>query len=164
MQINYEGSDPEVKPLLTWIPGDPTYKDRGVDKDQVYAGTTTLNFKVRYIYDDGQGGTGRRPGSAKLLIDLNGNREQDADDLLIDLEEVDPNDQDYSDGKDYKAENVTIATDASNNIGYRFLFTSEDGKEADGDPARTNLITAIQDSGSSDSSKLCFISSLKISP
>lgn len=152
---------PVIKPLLTWIPGDPIYNSKGVSSDEVYAGTNTLSFKVRYIYDNGYDqGVGPDPDAgAQLFIDRNNNTEYDADDLMVTMQEVDDTDTDYSDGKDYEA-TVQIVADGTTNIGYQFLFTTTDDKEAEGIPASKNVITTIQTPASSDSSSSCFISAI----
>ena len=161
LEIDYDTTyDLDVRPLLTWIPGDTIFKTSGTSDDELSTGTHTVTFKVRYIYDSGDGSKGIAPKTAKLLIDRNGNDSfNDADDLSQDLTASDPTDDDYSDGKDYET-TVELTTNGDNDLGYKFLFVADDDSEAEGDPAGKNLITAIQDSDSSDDSGKCFISTL----
>jgi len=151
---------PVVRPLLTWLPGDPLYNSKGVSSDEIFEGTNSLSFKVRYIYDDGDVGVGPDPNNgAQLFIDLNNNTEYDAGDTMLAMQEVDPTDTDYSDGKDYQV-TTQVVTDGTTNIGYQFLFSSADGRDAEGLPATKNLIATIQTPVSSDDSSSCFISSI----
>lgn len=163
LEIDYNGSDLNLRPLLTWISGDPQFKVKGVSSDTIYAGTTTLSFKVRYIYDEGDLGLGIEldPNNPpQVVIDLNNNKvHADATDLYVTMRESDPNDPDYSNGKDYEA-TAEITTDGSTNINYKFLFTASDGEEAVGDPALASTITTIPTPLGSDDSSSCFIFSI----
>ncbi len=163
LETEYSGSALNIRPVLTWLSGDTLFKDKGVSSDTIYAGTTTLNFKVRYIYDEGDLGLGLPPdpnNPPQVLIDLNNNKAlSDATDLLVTMQEIDPNDPDCSDGKDYQA-TAEITTDGLTNINYKFLFTASDGEEAVGDPALASTITTIPTPLSSDDSSSCFISSI----
>lgn len=159
LEIDYEGGDLNVYPILGWISGDTVYRDKSVDQEEIYAGTTTLSFRVRYVYDDGQGGLGLPPDSAKVWVDLNNNNVVDADDEQENMVKVDPNDLDYSDGVDYQAQ-VKVESDASTDVGYEFLFsigTGEAVKLAKGVAAGKKIITSIADSKDSSDSKTCFI-------
>jgi hypothetical protein len=158
LQINYTGSDLDVSPALSWTAGDAEFKDAGASPSQIYVGTTPVTFRVRYTYDDGAGGTGTAPVTAKLLLDLDNDNQYTSPGEEIAMQEVNPADTDYSDGKDYIVEKE-ITSNGVDNIGYQFLFTAN-GKEAEGTPTRKSLINSIQASEDSSDSKFCFISSI----
>ena len=158
--INYDGTQPQVKPTLSFLAGDTYYKDTTAYPDQVYEGTTPVTFRVRYISAAPDGNSGNLPSVHQLLIDLNGDGTYGTGEVF-DMAAVDDGDLDCSDGKDYQTVVNIVSNGKGSDIKYQFRFL--DGTtEAGGTPATVQTITAIQTSKDSKSSNnLCFISSIR---
>ncbi|MEW6378045.1 MAG: hypothetical protein AB1611_00405 [bacterium] len=161
LEISYDGSAMEIKPVLRWLAGDAYFKDTGAYPDQIYTGATSVTFRVRYFSADANGDSGPAPEVHQVLIDINSDGDYDDPGEQVDMEALpDPGD-DYSDGRDYGA-TVTLVGNGKN-IKYQFLFKSDADStvEAGGSPATAQVITAIQaEKKSKSDSKSCFISSL----
>lgn len=170
LTFSYEaGSLPTPRPTLTWLSGDAQFKDTGVQPDKLYEGHNMVTFRARYFYTDITGGKGLAPSVHQVLIDLNNDGDFTDANEQVTMTEVNPADDDYTDGKDYEAKDVDIVSIGSD-IKHQFLFKTNTGTvtepnlvEAGGTPSRAGWISAIQTdkSSSSDSSKTCFISSIR---
>ncbi|MEW5800518.1 MAG: hypothetical protein AB1847_00300 [bacterium] len=154
------GGTPHPKPALSWLMGDAYYKDTGAQPDNLYEGTTKVTFRVRYYSGETDGSTPSTPSLAKVWIDKDGNGI--ADEVEMYSMTLDPNDTDYTDGRDYQATVDVVST--GSDVRYQFLFKDQNGNPAGGGtPASVRVLTAIQSSkdSDSDSGKVCFISSLR---
>jgi|GEM_PF-2688540 len=126
---------------LTWT-GQPGYTQDGVNPDSGPA-QSLFQFQVRYVNEHDF-----PPKIKKLWIDLNNDGQYQGGELY-DLEELDPLDMDYGDGKIYtKSVSITPQLTLPANLNYRFIFQDIYSEEAAGEPAqglRTVLILATTD-------------------
>jgi len=111
---------------LDWT-NEPPYEDTGVFPATGYVGTL---FKFCVLYGNDlpeQDAVEANPAIAQLQVDPNG----DGNYQVYDMNEVNPYDNDYKDGKKYYA---TFKGTKAGMYTYRFYFEHQDGSPAKGEP------------------------------